>query len=109
MSHLLISSSLCHKKQTTPPQSTQNYIQSPHPSPEITPFIALSAKSGQDWSKEMSEVKKTDHYAENVIGFNQIQIPTPDNYAMDKEVAVKVKDHKRKQRYDDEEDDGKNN
>ncbi|GJW50087.1 hypothetical protein Tco_0091438 [Tanacetum coccineum] len=47
---------------------------------EITPFIALQFKSVKDWSKEMSEVKKTDHSAD-VLASIRSQVPTAvDNY-----------------------------
>ncbi|GKF35376.1 hypothetical protein Tco_0108576 [Tanacetum coccineum] len=76
--------------------------------PEITPFIALQLRVAK-LEQDMSEVKKTDHSAA-ILASIKSQVPTvvdkqADEDAMDKEVAVKVKDHKRKHDSDDEEDD----
>ncbi|GJU89961.1 retrovirus-related pol polyprotein from transposon TNT 1-94 [Tanacetum coccineum] len=71
--------------------------------PEITPFIALQLRVAK-LEQEMSEVKKTDHSAD-VLASIRSQVPTAiaDEDAMDKEVADKVKDHKRKHDSDDDE------
>ncbi|GJT76154.1 hypothetical protein Tco_1042879 [Tanacetum coccineum] len=71
--------------------------------PEITPFIALQLRVAR-LEQEMSEVKKTDHSAD-VLASIRSQVPTAiaDEDAMDKEVADKVKDHKRKHDSDDDE------
>ncbi|GJR64049.1 hypothetical protein Tco_0010114 [Tanacetum coccineum] len=94
---------------------------------EITPFIALQLRVAK-LEQDMSEVKKTDHSAAlerqtaDLIQKYSVQtaLENPANYrlyhaliealiedenAMDKEVADKVKDHKRKRDSDDDVDD----
>ncbi|GJT19116.1 hypothetical protein Tco_0877822 [Tanacetum coccineum] len=67
-------------------QSTKNYNNRTS-LPEITPFIALQLRLGIDWSKEMSEFRRTDHSA-NVVASIKSQVPT----VVDKYLGTKLDD-----------------